>query len=57
MFAVFEEFHKYCKFEKSLNSSFIALILKSNAINVRDFRPISLTRSVLKLWLSCWQID
>ena len=47
MFAVFEEFHKYCKFEKSLNSSFIALILKPNAINVRDFRPISLTRSVL----------
>ena len=47
MFAVFEEFHKYCKFEKSLNSSLIALILKPNAINVRDFRPISLTRSVL----------
>ena len=41
--AVFEEFHQHCKFEKSLNATFIALIPKKNdAFNIRDFRPISL---------------
>ena len=28
--AVFEEFFQYCKFEKSLNATFIALISKKN---------------------------
>ena len=28
--AVFEEFFQHCKFEKSLNATFIALILKKN---------------------------
>ena len=41
--AVFDEFFQYCKFEKSLNATFIALIPKKNdASNIRDFRPISL---------------
>ena len=35
--AVFEEFFQHCKFEKSLNATFIALIPKKNdAFNVRD---------------------
>ena len=41
--AVFEESYQYCKFEKFLNATFIALIPKKNdASNVRDFWPISL---------------
>lgn len=45
----FEEFHKYCKFEISLNAPFIVLIpKKTNPINIRDFRPISLIGSVYK---------
>ena len=44
---VFEEFRQYSKFEKSLNVTFITLVPKKNdASNVRDFRPISLARSV-----------
>ena len=36
--AVFEESYQYCKFEKFLNATFIALIPKKNdASNVRDF--------------------
>ena len=36
--AVFEEFFQHCKFEKSLNAIFIALIPKKNdASNIRDF--------------------
>ena len=46
----FEEVHTYCKFERSLNALFIALIpKKQNATNIRDFRPISLIGSVYKL--------
>ena len=46
----FEEVHTYCKFERSLNASFIALIpKKQNATNICDFRPISLIGSVYKL--------
>jgi hypothetical protein len=46
----FEEVHTYCKFERSINASFIALIpKKQNATNIRDFRPISLIGSVYKL--------
>ena len=48
--AVFDEFFQYCKFEKSLNATFIALIPKKNdASNIRDFRPISLAGSVYKI--------
>ena len=45
--AVFEEFYLHSKFEKSLNATFLALVLKKNdASNIRDFRPISLVGSV-----------
>ena len=48
--AVFEEFFQHCKFEKSLNATFIALIPKQiDASNVRDFHPISLVGSVYKI--------
>ena len=48
--AVFEEFYQHSKFEKSLNAIFIALIPKKNgASNIRDFRLISLVRSVYKI--------
>ena len=48
--AVFEEFFQHCKFEKSLNATFINLIPKKNdASNIRDFRPISLVGSVYKI--------
>uniref|UniRef100_A0A2N9IM54 non-specific serine/threonine protein kinase n=1 Tax=Fagus sylvatica TaxID=28930 RepID=A0A2N9IM54_FAGSY len=47
---VFQEFHTHCKFEKSLNATFIALIPKKrDALNIRDFRPISLVGSMYKL--------
>ena len=47
---VFEEFFQHCKFEKSLNATFIALIPKKNdATNIRDFQPISLVGSVYKI--------
>uniref|UniRef100_A0A2N9IY74 Reverse transcriptase domain-containing protein n=1 Tax=Fagus sylvatica TaxID=28930 RepID=A0A2N9IY74_FAGSY len=46
----FDEVYEHCKFEKSLNASFITLIPKKvNALNIRDFRPISLIGSVYKL--------
>jgi hypothetical protein len=48
--AVFEEFHEFCTFEKSLNATFLSLIpKKQNASNIRDFRPISLIGCVYKL--------
>ena len=48
--AIFEEFFQHCKFEKSFNATFIALIPKKiDASNVRDFRPISLVGSVYKI--------
>ncbi|KAK9988965.1 hypothetical protein SO802_029204 [Lithocarpus litseifolius] len=50
--AVFDEFFHHCKFEKSLNATFITLIPKKNAAsNISDFRPISLVGSVYKSWL------
>jgi hypothetical protein len=46
----FAEVHTHCKFEKSLNASFIALIpKKQNASNICDFCSISLIGSVYKL--------
>ena len=48
--AVLDEFFQYCKFEKSLNATFIALIPKKNdASNISDFQPISLAGSVYKI--------
>jgi exonuclease III len=48
--AVFEEFHEFCAFEKSLNATFLALIpKKQNASHIRDFRPISLIGCMYKL--------
>ena len=48
--AIFEEFFQHCKFEKSLNATFIVLIPKKNdAFNIRDFRHISLVGSVYKI--------
>ena len=40
---VFQEFYSYYKFEKSLNATFVTLVLKkSGAINIKDFHPNSL---------------
>ena len=48
--AVFKHFHSYFEFEQSLNASFLSLIpKKNNAINIKDFRPISLVGCVYKL--------
>ena len=48
--ADFEEFFQHCKFEKSLNATFLALIpKKNNASNIGDFRPISMVGSVYKI--------
>ena len=48
--AVFKHFHRYFEFEWSLNASLLSLIpKKNNAINIKDFRPISLVGSADKL--------
>jgi hypothetical protein len=48
--AFFGEVHEYGKFERSLNATFIALIpKKTDAVNIRDFRPISLVGCIYKL--------
>ena len=40
--AVFKHFHRYSIFKWSLNASFLSLIpKKTNAINIKDFWPIS----------------
>jgi len=47
---VFLDFHARSNFEKSLNASFIALIpKKAGAIDISDFRPISLVSGVYKI--------
>jgi hypothetical protein len=47
---VLHGFHARSKFEKSLNATFIPLILKKfGAIDVQDFRPISLVSGVYKI--------
>jgi hypothetical protein len=58
--AVFHMFHMQGHFEKSLNSTFLALLpRKSGAMEIKDFRPISLVGGVYKIiakvltnWLS-----
>ena len=46
----FVYFHWHSVSERSLNASFLTIIpKKSNAVNILDFRPISLVGSVYKL--------
>ena len=46
----FEEVYEHGRFESSLNATFLTLIPKKNdAINIKDYRPISLIVSVYKL--------
>ena len=48
--AVFHHFHVTGEFEKSLNATFIALIPKKDAaVEIKDFRPISLVGGVYKI--------
>ena len=48
--AVFHHFHVTGEFEKSLNATFIALIpKKAAAVEIKDFRPISLVGGVYKI--------
>jgi hypothetical protein len=48
--AVFSKFHNRRQFEKSFNAAFISLIpKKADAVDVKDFRPISLVGGVYKL--------
>ncbi|XP_065628619.1 uncharacterized protein LOC136067152 [Quercus suber] len=47
---VFHNFHAHAVFEKSLNATFLALIPKKNdAVDVKDFRPISLVGGLYKI--------
>ena len=45
----FDYFHRHFMFERSMNASFLTLIPKCNAINIKDFRPIKLVGNVYKL--------
>ena len=48
--AITHEFHMHNQYEKSQNATFIALIpKKTKAMEVKDFRPISLVGSVYKI--------
>ena len=48
--AFFELFHRNSEFERYLNASFLSLIpKKNNALNIKDFQPISLVGIVYKL--------
>jgi hypothetical protein len=50
LLAVFAEFYDYGSFKRSLNATFLSLIPKrANAVEVKDFRPISLVGSVYKI--------
>lgn len=45
---VFGEFYSFLKFEKSFNTTFIALIpRKAGAVDMRDFHPISLVYKII----------
>ena len=46
----FVYFHRHSRFERSTNASFLTLIPKKcNAVNIKDFHPISLVSSMYKL--------
>ena len=48
--AFFMNFHSQCLFEKSFNATFLCLIPKNvNAINIKEFHPISLVGNLYKL--------
>ena len=48
--AVFQNFHTQAVFEKSYNASFLALIPKKvDAVEIKDFRPISLVSGICKI--------
>ena len=48
--AMFQNFHTLVVFEKSLNVSFLALIPKKvDAMEIKDFRPISLVGGIYKI--------
>jgi hypothetical protein len=50
LMGVFQDFHTHSKFVKSINATFIALIpKKSGAVDIKDFRPISLVSGVYKI--------
>ena len=56
--AVFEEFYQHCKFEKSLNATFIALIPKKNDASTFVISDLSVWWGVyIKSWPRFWQID
>jgi hypothetical protein len=49
---VFHDFHASGKFERSLDALFLTLIPKiSRAVDLKDFRPISLVGAFTKLLL------
>ena len=48
--AFFDHFHRSSEFKRFLNASFLSLIpKKNNALNIKDFQPISSVGSVYKL--------
>jgi hypothetical protein len=50
LMGVFQDFHTHKKFVKTINAIFIALIPKKpGAVDLKDFRPISLVSSVYKI--------
>ena len=46
---LFRDFHDHGSFVRSLNSTFMVLIPKRGVEDLKDFIPISLTRSIYKL--------
>ena len=49
---VFLNFHTQAVFEKSLNTAFLTLIpKKADAVEIKDFRPISLVGGIYKIIL------
>jgi len=50
LMGVFQDFHTHSKFVKSINATFLALIPKKfGAVDLKDFRPISLVSGVYKI--------
>jgi len=50
LMGVFQDFHTHSKFVKSINATFLAIIPKKfGAVDLKDFRPISLVSGVYKI--------
>jgi len=50
LMGVFQDFHTHSRFVKSINATFIALILKKlGAVDLKDFRLISLVSGIYKI--------